>query len=335
MKVALIVLGALVLAALPAQAEESKVIRVGVIGTDTSHVPAFAGLFANPKGDPDLTGFKVVAAFPAGSPDLPLSRDRVQKFADQIRDKYGVELVSSIEELLSKVDVVLLQSVDGRVHWKQAAPVLKARKPLFIDKPLTASLADALRIQTLAGETKTPVFTASSARFGQKIRDIQTDKKLGGILGCETYGSCSYLEHHPDMSFYGVHGLEMLYAFMGPGCKTVSRVATPDFDLVTGIWNDGRIGTYRGLRKGKTEFGALVFGKYGNMTASLFEGYTPMLKEVCKFYRTGQSPVSLEESVEVMAVIDAADESKRQGGAPVNLESLYQKARAEISKAGS
>src|SRR3954447_18680922 len=93
-----------------ARAEE-KPIRIGIIGCDTSHVPAFAKEFNDPKAVGDLGGFKVVAAFPGGSSDIASSRDRVQKFSDDLKAA-EVEIVDSIPKLLEKVDVVLLESVD-------------------------------------------------------------------------------------------------------------------------------------------------------------------------------------------------------------------------------
>jgi hypothetical protein len=326
-----ILLAVLLLAAVPVAAQE-KIIRVGILGTDTSHVPAFTAAMNGGKATGDLVGYRVVAAFPGGSSDMKaLSVDRVQKFAAQIKDKYDVELVSSIDELLQKVDVVLLESVDGRPHWKQAMPVLKARKPIFIDKPIAASLADALRIFELAKETKTPVFTSSSLRFGKKIDEAKADPKLGGVLGVVTYGPCSYAEHHPELSFYGIHGLENIYAFMGKGCKTITRTSTPDVDVVTGVWNDGRVATYRGIRNAKSDFTTTIFGKTAILTISPSEGYAPMLQEIGKFFRTGVSPVPMEETLEIMAIIDAGEESKKRGGAPVQLEEIFQKARAEIA----
>ena len=143
----------------------TKDLRAGIIGTDTSHVPTFTAMF---QSHPEWR-IKVVAAFKGGSPDLPLSADRIEGFAATIHDKYGVELVGSIEELLPKVDVVLLESVDARPHLAQATPVLKAGKRLFIDKPLAANLDDARRIVQLSKETGTPFFTSSSTRFHPEI----------------------------------------------------------------------------------------------------------------------------------------------------------------------
>src|SRR5262249_9761445 len=110
-----------------------KVIRAGMIGLDTSHVPAFAKIFNNPKSTGDVVGIKVVAGYPGGT-EIPASRDRVGKFTDQLRSMQ-IEIVDTIPKLLEKVDVVLLESVDGRIHLQEAVPVIKAGKPLWIDKP--------------------------------------------------------------------------------------------------------------------------------------------------------------------------------------------------------
>jgi hypothetical protein len=93
-------------------AEETMPIRVGIIGLDTSHVVAFTKIM-NEDRDERFRPVQVVAAFPGGSPEFPLSRDRVEGFTKQVRE-LGVEIVDSIDSLLSKVDAVLLESVDGR-----------------------------------------------------------------------------------------------------------------------------------------------------------------------------------------------------------------------------
>ncbi len=316
--------------AMPAVATET--VRIGIIGCDTSHAPAFAQAFNSDKADPELAGFKIVACFPAGSPDFPLSRDRIEKFTEQVRDKYGVKIVNSIDELLKEVDVVMLLSVDGRIHWKQAQEVMKAKKPVFIDKPLTASLADALRIMDLAKQTKTPWMSCSSLRWGKALGDAKKNEKVGPVVGCLTYGTCTIAPDHPDLSFYGIHGLEMLYSIMGPGCETVQRTTTKDTDVLTGVWKDGRIATYRGSRGDKSGFGATIFGKNGAASFTDNSGYGPHLREVVKFFKTGVSPISPEEMVEVMAVIDAADMSKNQNGAPVRIADAFKAARAKISQ---
>jgi predicted dehydrogenase len=310
--------------------ETTKTIRVGIIGLDTSHVVAFTKVLNGPKAQGDLAGVRVVAAYPGGSPDVASSRDRVAGFTAELRDKFQVEIVGSIDDLLTRVDVVLLESVDGRPHLEQVRPVFRAHKPVFIDKPLAGSLADAVEIVRLAEETHTPCFSSSSLRFSPELVALKNDPKIGAIQGCETYSPCALEEHHPDLFWYGVHGVEMLYTLMGTGCDKVSRSQTKDTELVAGVWKDGRIGTFRGLR-GKSGYGALVFGAKGIAPGGGYGGYEPLLVEIGKFFRTGKPPVSLEETLEILTFMEAADESKRQGGAPVSLESVLAKARAEAA----
>ncbi|MCS7045523.1 MAG: Gfo/Idh/MocA family oxidoreductase [Gemmataceae bacterium] len=312
----------------PTSAADEKLIRIGIIGCDTSHVPAFTALFNDPKNEGDLAGMKVVAAYPAGT-DIPESKNRVQMFTDQIRKQWGVEIVGSIEELLTKVDVVLLESVDGRPHLEQALPVFKARKKIFIDKPIAASLADVLKLFALAKETGTPMFSSSSLRYYPNFRHLRTESKVGKVVGCVVYGPCSLEPHHPDLFWYGVHGVETLYTIMGTGCKSVVRTHTPGTDVVTGTWADGRVATFRGIRAGKAGYGALLFGDKGIEHVGSGGGtYKPLVVEIAKFFRTGVPPVAAEETIEMFAFMEAADESKRQGGAPVLLETVLAKARA-------
>jgi predicted dehydrogenase len=309
-----------------------KALRVGIIGLDTSHVIAFTQLLNDPNATDDLAGVRVVAAYPGGSQDIPDSRDRLEGFTKQLRDKFNVEIVDSIEKLLEKVDVVLLESVDGRPHLNQVIPVFKAGKLVFIDKPIAGTLADALMIFELSRRHKVPCFSSSSLRFSPGIAGLAQDPKLGKIRGCDAYGPCSLEPHHPDLFWYGVHGVEELFTVMGTGCEKVTRAHSANEDVVTGTWKDGRIGTFRGIRKGPYDYGVTAFGTKGIVHPKVRADYKPLVGEICKFFRTGRPPVRAEETIEMFAFMEAADESKRQGGAPVTLESVLQKARAENAK---
>jgi Oxidoreductase family, NAD-binding Rossmann fold len=312
--------------------EPPKTLKAGIIGLDTSHVVAFTKLLNDPKAKGDLEGVRVVAAFPGGSQDIPASRDRLVGFTKQLKEQYDVEIVDSIDELLKKVDVVLLESVDGRPHWEQVQPVFKAKKPVFIDKPVAGSLADVLRIYDLAKETGCPVFSSSSLRFAPEIGKLKDNSKLGAVIGCATHGPCEIEEHHPDLFWYGVHGVENLFAVMGTGCESVSRVKTKETDMVTGTWKYGRVGTFRGLRGGKKDYGMVVYGSESIETTKVSADYAPLVAEICKFFKTGKPPVSAEETIELFAFMQAADESARQNGAAVTIDSVLKNARAGSAK---
>src|SRR5882672_764970 len=244
---------------------QTQEIKVGMIGLDTSHVTAFTKLL-NDKSDPHhIPGARVVAAFKGGSPDVESSRTRIDRFTAELKDKWGVEIVDSIEELCKKVDVALLESVDGRPHLSQVRPVFAAKKRVFIDKPFAASYADAREIVRLSRESGTPFFSSSSLRFADDLQAMKRDEKLGALLGAFTYGPAPTEPHHPDLFWYGIHAVEMLYTLMGTGCESVTRVHAEGVDVVSGKWNDGRVGTMRGIRDGKQDYGAVAFGAKSNL----------------------------------------------------------------------
>ena len=317
-------------AATPATDAEPKPLRLGIIGLDTSHVSTFTRLLNRTDNPlPALRNARIVAAFPAGNPAFPLSQSRLAGFTKDVQSQ-GVEIVSSIAELLPRVDAVLLESVDGTQHLEQARPVLEARKPLFIDKPLAASLKDVLAIEALGRKHETPWFTASSSRFTAGYPELRNNESVGQILGCDTYSQSRAAPGHPDLFWYGMHGVDLLYSLMGTGCESVTAVQTQYTEQVTGVWRGGRVGTYRAIREhtGKTGLGATVFGTKGIVTVNQYYDYTPLVTAIVNFCRTGQSPVPVAEMVEVFAFLAAAEESKRRTGQPVKLEEVRTQARS-------
>jgi len=305
--------------------QQENALRVGIIGLDTSHAVAFTQILNDPKDPNHVPGARVVCAFKGGSPDVVASRTRVDGFTKQLVEKYGIEIVESIPALCEKVDAVLLESVDGRRHLEQVRPVFAAKKRVFIDKPLAGSWKDGREIVRLSKESGTPFFSASSERFTDSLRKTMADPALGKPRGCDAFSVCLLEPHHPDLFWYGVHGVETLYAVMGTGCESVQRLHTADTDVVVGRWKDGRVGTFRGTRKGAGAFGATIFGEkaaLSTLTIPDDHGYRNLLVEVVKFFRSGKAPVSAEEMLEVLAFMQAADLSKEKGGLEARLDEL-------------
>ena len=299
-------------------------LRLGLIGLDTSHVVAFTKLLNDSQDKNHVPGGKVVAAFKGGSKDIESSWSRVEGYTKELQEKFGVKMVPSIEALCQEVDAVLLESVDGRPHLEQARPVLKAGKPMFIDKPVAGSLRDAIEIYRLAKESKTPIFSSSSYRFYESLIELKkTD--VGEIRSVISYGPAHLEPHHPDLFWYGVHPTEALFTFMGTGCETVTRTSTPDTDVVTGVWSGGRIGTLHALRKGNAPHKVIVFGSKTVADQKGSGDYAPLVREIMRFFQTGVAPVSPEETLELFGFMEAADESKRQGGAPVRMSEVMRK----------
>lgn len=310
--------------------EEVPQLRLGIIGLDTSHVIAFTKALNAEDAAADIAGCRVVAAYPKGSPDIKSSVIRVPGYTEQIREM-GVEIVDSIEDLVSKVDCVLLETNDGRPHLQQVLPVLRAGKPVFIDKPIAGSLSDAIAIFELSKRLNTPLFSSSSLRYSAGAQALRNGK-IGKILGCSTYSPGHLEATHPDLFWYGIHGVETLFTVMGTGCQSVTRTSTEDTDFAVGVWDGGRVGTFRGIRSAKSGYGGMAFGEKGIEPVGSYGGYRPLVVEIVKFFRTKEVPVSAEETLEIYAFMEAADESKRQGGVPVTLESVMKKARMVAEK---
>jgi hypothetical protein len=292
-------------------------LKLGLVGTDTSHVVAFAAALNDPSSPTHVPGARIVAAYKGGSPDLPSSRDRIEGFTRTLQEKYGVAIVGTIAELCARVDGVIITSVDGRIHLAQAREIIAARKPMFIDKPLASTLEDAREIARLAKEASVPWFSTSSERYAV------VNLRASDLTGADVWGPGPLEEHHQlDLSWYAIHEAEMLYTLLGRGCEEVTRVTSPDADVVTCRWKDGRIGTMRALRP-YGNYGVITYHKDAKDqkgTAAVPDSsYTPLIREFVTFFTTRVPPVPNEETLELFAFLDAAQRSKDAGGQPMRL----------------
>jgi hypothetical protein len=297
-------------------------LKLGMIGLDTSHVVAFTKLLHNAESPHYVPGGRLVAAFPGGSQAMANSRDRVGGFTDQLRDEFGVTICDSIEVVCEQVDAVLLESVDGRQHLEQFEKIAPAAKPVFIDKPLTCDLDEAKAIIALSDQHDAPFFSASSLRFSKGIAELAAGKR---VVGCQSFGPAAILDDFPGLFWYGIHSAEILFAKMGAGCRRVRVTKTDLADLVTGVWDDGRIGTLLGFRYPKEvavgDFGCTIFAEGGivhGTPASEPPGYAMLLGPMIEFFRTRIPPIAPQETLEIIAFLAAANES-RETGAEVQL----------------
>lgn len=305
----------------------AKPLAIGMIGLDTSHCLAFTEMLNLEGNAQRIPGGRVTLVYPKGSPDIASSVSRVPGYTTKIT-ALGVEVIDDLEELVRRVDAVLLETNDGRPHLEQALPVLRARKPLFIDKPAAGSLVDVIAIYRLAEHFGTPCFSASSLRFAAATQKVRNGS-LGAVTGCDTFSPCALEPTHPDLFWYGIHGCEALFTVMGTGCREVTRLPMRDGEFVVGTWEGNRIGTFRGLRGGKPGYGGTAFGATGTAPVGASDGYRPLLVEIMKFFETGTAPVTPAETIELFAFMEAADESKRRGHVPVKIADVLAKAEAE------
>lgn len=295
-------------------------LKLGMIGLDTSHCEAFANLLHDEKDPHHVPGARIVAAYPGGSDAFSLSRERVGKITAALRDTHGVAIHDSIETMAEGMDAFLLESVDGRQHREQFEALAAYGKPVFIDKPFACSRADAEAIAEIAAARNVPVLTASAIRYAAGIAELR--RSDAPVHGCEAFGPMAILEDYPGFFWYGIHSAEVLFSFMGKGCRAVRTVHAEGCDLLVGEWEDGRLGTVRGTRFEGSAFGCTVFRGDGVVHAPAAGDppyYAMLLREMVPFLRGGAAPIDLAESVEIVAFLEAAMASCRKNGEPVPL----------------
>ena len=214
-------------------ATAAEPVRVGILAFDNYQSLAFTQVWHKPPADnPDAGGLKVVAAWRGGSPDIEETQVDIERWEPRLIE-YGISIEDSIDTVLQKCDAVMIMTIDGRTHLKLAEHALKARKPTYIGRPMAASLEDVIAIFDLAEKYDTPVFSCSQHRYSPGFVDMQNHPEVGEVIGCDVFGGCPTVDHHPDLFWHAIHSFETLYTIMGPGAVSVTRTRTDDAELIT------------------------------------------------------------------------------------------------------
>lgn len=290
-------------------------LKIGLVGLDTSHVVGFSKLLNDPANPEHLNGATVTHGYPGVSKDFELSYSRVDGFTKQLRDTLGVKIVDSPAAAAEACDLVFITAVDGRTHLDYLKQTLPYRRPTFIDKPLACSVADAAGIYRLAKEANVPLVSASSLRFAENLTEAL--KQPGAIVGCDIFGPMQIQPTQPGLFWYGIHIVEIASAVMGTGCKQVKATVTEGCDLIAATWADGRMVSFRGARKGHSHFGCTLHRDSGAQFVDLQKNprslYTSMLDAILRTLPRGELCVKPEETMEMMRIIEACNRSRETG----------------------
>ena len=309
----------------------AAVIRLGIIGLDTSHSTAFTELLnSSDTTDHYVSRFEVTAAYPWGSNTIESSYKRIPAYTRQV-EAMGVEIVGSIAELIDKVDCILLETNDGRLPLEQALEVFRSGKPVYIDKPVGSTLGETIAIYELARRYGAKTFSSSALRWSSRNVELR-EGKYGPVLGADCYSPHKVEPTHPDFGFYGIHGVETLYTLMGRGCESVSRTHSESGDICTGRWSDGRLGTFRAIVGGPSVYGGTAFTAQGAVPAGGYDGYMVLLRQILDFFETGICPIDPEETIEIFTFMKASNLSLERGGEPVSMKEAYELGLADARR---
>ena len=237
-----------------------------------------------------------------------------------MEEEFGAPTFDSIEEVAAKSDAIMILSVDGRVHREQFEAVAKSGLPVYIDKPLCVSSADAEQMQAVAQSSGSRLFSSSVWRFSRGLNESLSE--LGeGCSHAHLQGQWPLEDGLHGWFYYGIHQVEMLYAAMGPGCQHVSCAQNGSSEVITGFWTDGRVGTIATNHDERRPFSGWLLGAEKQVLIEVkdtkYDRYQTFLASTLKFFNGGSSPVSLSETLETIAFMEAADKSAKQGGSTV------------------
>ncbi len=257
----------------------------------------------------------MVAAYPGGSGDFEMSISRVEGFTNTLRDEYDVKILESPEAVAESCDLVFIETIDGRKHKEIFQKIAKYGKPVFIDKPFTANLQEAKDILELANNSAIPVMSCSSLRYADNLQAaLICNEESGSVVGCDVFGPMEIMPPLSGFYWYGIHLVEMLVATMGVGCKQVQVTKNKNNDMLVCEWEDGRIGTIRGLRKAHSQFGLTIHKEKSSHPIDIYTNcrpyYASLLEAILRSLPEGRSDIPDNQMLEVIRIIDGANESR-------------------------
>lgn len=283
--------------------------RIGLIGLDTSHVIAFTQLLHDQSHPYHLSGWRVTDAWPGGTPDWPISIDRVPGFREQLETEHGVTMHDSPAQVAEAVDLVLVTAVDGRVHRDLAEQVIPVGRPVFIDKPFATTLDDARAIVDLADRQGVALMSCSALRYAQALREAHSALQEAPVQAMQIFGPLAFQQELPGLFWYGCHAIEAIVAVMGTAVTHVEVQREGANAIYLLHFADGRHASYHGLGdKIHNKFGTLLHTADGYAFADISGHaepfYASMLRVMLDTLPQGESPIPPTDMLEVIRVIE-------------------------------
>lgn len=290
-------------------------LNIALVGCDTSHSVHFARLL-NDDSDPEhVPGACVIAAVTDGYGTISGSRDRALANAAEIESKHGVTLHESIADLPPGCDAIFIETTDGARHLDQLLEAVEFKIPIFIDKPLALGSEDAESIFRIGREKNVPIMSSSALRYDTSFCDALEQCLDEPIQGADIYGPMTFVAGCPEYFWYGIHTAEMLLAAMGPGLNEVRVIHQERHDVISGVWDDGRIGTIRGTREPHFAFGGTLHTANKPVGFTVAEGgvpfYAKLLQQVVRFVKTGTSPIPHQQTLDIIRFLEAAEKQRK------------------------
>jgi predicted dehydrogenase len=225
--------------------------------------------------------------------------------------------VDNMEDLIGRVDAVLLARDDPKNHKPMAKPFIQADIPIFIDKPLTDNLKD---LEYFSGQVDSGKFimSCSSMRYASENRAVkQNIETFGKIELAAATGKKDWIK-------YGVHMIEGLFSFFDdPGAVSVKHISRKSGkDIVYIEFETGLLATINLFYDITPTFQMSIFGHSGWELIEYTNWYAMFRDNLIEFIRSvkqGKPRLQFHKTQNIIKTLIAAGESLNQGGKTILL----------------
>jgi predicted dehydrogenase len=289
----------------------NKDIRVALIGLDTSHTIEFANRMQGPDcpADQKVAGLRAVNCLRF---ETPFQNEEGLNNRQKQLEIWGIKVTTNFDEAVADCDALMIEINDPAFHWEYFTKCAALGKRMFLDKPLADTIQNGRKIYDLIQSRNLSVFSSSSLRFIPSF--LEACRQMPAPIFVHAYGPLGKAPAGSGVVWYGVHSFELLERAMGRGARSVT-VKKDDAGVTC-------IVSYPDNRRGIVELseGAWVWGGELRMkdqsvpfVVNMDYAYRDLLREVETFFRTGVAPVVMADTLEVMALLDAARRSFDSG----------------------
>ena len=291
-------------------------LKLAIVGLDTSHAEKFPEQLQSPEipAEQRIPGMRAVSCLKFMT---PFTTEEVLAERTAKLESWGVRVTENFDEAVSDCDAILLEINDPAYHVEYFERAAKLGKPIFLDKPMADTFENGKKIVSIAEADSVSFFTASSLRFVPELESASAE--VGKPELASVYGPLGKALAGSSIVWYGVHAFEMLERAMGTGASRVTAVRDERGTVVTVGYRDGRRGIVE-LTEEMSQYGGVLRSadKVKPYVVNMDNAYSGLLKQIVKFLNEDFIPVSIEESLEIMHLLDAAERSY-DSGKPVDL----------------
>ena len=207
----------------------------------------------------------------------------------------GVELLDSIEEVISKSDVLVVLSPDNpEMHEELCDLPLKSGKLVYVDKTFAPDKETAIRIFENAEKHGTTCFSSSALRFVTELKDVDKDK----IFKIHSEGPGTY-----DM--YSIHQIEPIVMLMNCRAKRVMGLGDIEHPSLIIEFEDGRLAQMH--HSNEIKFKIRTVDAENNPTDYQINSkyFNLFMEALVEFFKTGKIPVEHSQTIDVIAIREA------------------------------